>query len=61
MKNFDQYFENFEEQDDSLNQLVRSILSACKMDVREVEESDPEFIPDIANMIKEWHFYECRK
>jgi len=61
MKNFDQYFENTEDFDDglekmdSLNQLVRSILSDCKMDVDEVEESDPEFISYIADKIKEWH------
>jgi len=63
MKNFDQYFlnENNEfddeefEKKDSLTILVEHILDACKMDSDEVEESDPDFIPYIADMIKVWH------
>ena len=57
MKNFDQYFINedndFDEKD-SLTKLVENILDACKMDIDEVEESDPDFIPYIANMIRVW-------
>lgn len=34
--------------------LVREILEACKFDVDEVEENDPDLIAYIANMIKKW-------
>ena len=39
----------------SLKQLVRMILSDCKLDPDEVEESDPEFINYISNEILKWH------
>ena len=41
--------------DDSLNQLVKEILDAAKLDVDAIEESDPDFIPYIADMIQMWH------
>ena len=41
--------------DPSLRQLVEKILDAAKLDVDAIEESDPEFIPYIANMIEMWH------
>jgi hypothetical protein len=40
--------------DDSLNELVRQILDAAKLDVDAIEESDPDFIPYIADMIQSW-------
>lgn len=39
----------------SLKQLVRTILSDCKLDPDEVEESDPEFKNFISNEILKWH------
>lgn len=47
--------------DEGLNQLVRNILDACKMDSDEVEEADPDFIPYIADMIYEWHEKRTKK
>jgi len=41
--------------DPSLTELVKNILNAAKLDVDAIEESDPEFISYIANMIKMWH------
>jgi hypothetical protein len=41
--------------DPSLTELVKDILNAAKLDVDAIEESDPEFISYIANMIKMWH------
>ena len=41
--------------DDSLNELVRQILDAVKLDVDAIEESDSELIPHIGNMIQMWH------
>jgi len=41
--------------DESLNQLVRQILDAAKLDVDAIVEDDPEFISHIGNMIQMWH------
>jgi len=43
------------EKEDSLTELVKNVLDACKMDIDEVEESDPDFIPYITDMIRVWH------
>ena len=40
---------------DSLTLLVHEIITAFKHDVDDIEEADPEFIPYIADMIKNWH------
>ena len=39
---------------DSLNELAKRILDAAKLDVDAIEESDPDFIPYIADMIQSW-------
>ena len=40
--------------DDSLNDLVKQILDAVKLDPDEIINSDPEIISHIGNMIKMW-------
>jgi len=45
--------------DPSLIELAKQILDASKLDVDAIEESDPEFIPYIADMIKSWHDKNC--
>jgi hypothetical protein len=49
------YFEDQSPVDKSLIQLSKEILDAAKLDVDAIEESDPEFISHIANMIEMWH------
>jgi len=49
--------DDFEDQspvDKSLIQLSKEILDAAKLDVDAIEESDPDFIPYIADMIQSW-------
>jgi hypothetical protein len=41
--------------DNSLRELVRNILSDCKIDVDVVEKEDPEFIEYLGNQILDWH------
>lgn len=54
-KAYDRIKKSDKSQDDAaLTQLVKQILDAAKLDVDAIEESDPEFIPYIADMIKNW-------
>ena len=46
--------ESYEGMDKSLEELVRRILDAAKLDVDAIEESDPEFIPYVGDMIQMW-------
>jgi hypothetical protein len=48
------YFEDQSPVDKSLIQLSKEILDAAKLDVDAIEESDPDFIPYIADMIQKW-------
>lgn len=43
------------QQKESVIQLAKQILDAAKLDVDSIEESDPDFIPYIADMIQTWY------
>jgi len=47
--------DDYTSNDESLNQLVKEILDAAKLDVDAIVEDDPEFISYIGNMIQIWH------
>lgn len=53
LKRFNEEIDNLQEEDSSLEKLVKQILDAAKLDVDAIEESDPDFIPYIADMIKD--------
>jgi len=53
LKRFNEEVDNLQEGDSPLRQLAKQILDAVKLDVDAIEESDPDFIPYIADMIKD--------
>lgn len=66
MKDEDEYPEDFptkpgfvekrmRQQKESVIKLAKQILDAAKLDVDSIEESDPDFIPYIADMIQTWY------